>query len=98
MGGSLLALSGPCFSSISSMVCDFGHGFVSDIVFASPLRAYCAIPLLDLYGVINLILHGEINDGQHITYNTSQPFTSGRCMHAVSTVLLNEITLDCSFT
>ena len=76
MGGSLLALSGPCFSMMTSMTCDFNHGFTSDVVFASPLRAYCAIPLLNLYGAINLTVYGETFEGQRITYPFI-PFISG---------------------
>ena len=85
LGGSLLALSGPCFNAMSSLSCDFGYGFRSDAVVASPLRAYCAVPLLNIYGTMYLQF---ITEDQNVTY-PAQSFVSGIILYALTNCCFN---------
>ena len=68
MGGSLLAISGPCFNDFATLECDFGDGIKSSAVFASSLRAYCPIPMLNKFGVIPVALSGTKQSGQSVSY------------------------------
>ncbi len=68
MGGSLLSISGPCFDDFSTLECDFGDGLTTRAVFATSLRAYCPIPMLNKFGAIQVTLTSREDNGESITY------------------------------
>ena len=99
MGGGLLSISGPCFDDFTMLECQFGQPEVTtNAVFASPLRAYCPIPMLTMFGSIRLNITGQREDGgifantenvynasKFLSYNMQEPLPFLQ-RHAVSKI------------
>lgn len=68
MGGGLLSISGPCFDNFTAIECQFGDGITSNAVFANAIRAYCPIPMQNMFGSMQLTLLGRKESGEVISY------------------------------
>ena len=77
LGGSLLAISGPCFHPTTILQCDFGDSIYSRAAIASPLRAYCPVLYQDKFGRQTLVISDISSPNDEIIY-TSISYTAGK--------------------
>ena len=68
LGGTLVAIAGPCFEDNSNLTCKFGDVITQGVV-ASPLTSYCVTPMLYQFG--RMMLQVSLDGGVSYPYDAN---------------------------
>ena len=74
LGGDNILISGPCFDSSQSIVCEFADGQQSKGTYISDIRASCTVPMLNMTGRLSIKM--SLDGGK--SFDFQGYFTSGK--------------------